>query len=48
MKQQPAFVVNDDFRKGNLYYSILEGGKHDSSVYGPHYIYTALPAFFAR
>ena len=48
MKQQPVFVMDDDFRKGNLYYSILPGGKHESSTYGPHYIYTALPEFFAR
>ncbi len=48
MKQQPAFVVNDDFRKGNVYYSVLEGGKHESSTFAPHYLYTALPEFFAR
>ena len=48
MKAQPAFVVNDDFRKGNLYYSVLEGGKHESSTFAPHYLYTALPEFFAR
>jgi enterochelin esterase-like enzyme len=48
MKQQPAFVMEDDFRKGNLYYSVLEGGKHESSTFAPLYLYTALPEFFSR
>ena len=46
MKALPEFKVDDDFRKGNFYFSVLEGGKHESSIFGPHYIYTALPEFF--
>ena len=46
MKTKPAFIVDDDFRKGNLYYSVLPGGKHESSTFAPHYLYTALPEFF--
>lgn len=47
MKKQPPFVMDEDFTKGNLYYSVLEGGQHESSTYAPHYLYTALPEFFA-
>lgn len=46
MKTKPAFIVDDDFRKGNLYYSVLPGGKHESSTFAPHYLFTALPEFF--
>jgi len=46
MKQRQEFVVEDDFRKGNFYYSVLPGGKHESSTFAPHYLYTALPEFF--
>ena len=46
MKNQPAFIFDDNFKKGNLYYSVLEGGKHESSTFAPHYLYTALPEFF--
>jgi hypothetical protein len=48
MKVQPPFLFDDNFKKGNVYYSILEGGKHESSTFAPHYLYTALPEFFGR
>lgn len=48
MKVQPPFLFDDNFKKGNAYYSILEGGKHESSTFAPHYLYTALPEFFGR
>lgn len=46
MKKLPEFIMEDDFSKGNFYYSVLPGGKHESSTYAPHYLYTALPEFF--
>lgn len=48
MKSQPAFNFNGNFFSGNLYYSVLEGGKHESSTFAPHYLFTALPEFFGN
>ena len=46
MKKLPEFNMQEDFRQGNFYYSVLPGGKHESSTFAPHYLYTALPEFF--
>lgn len=46
MKNQPEFIMDDNFSQGNFYYSVLEGGKHESSTFAPHYLYTALPELF--
>ena len=48
MKVQTPFLFDNNFKKGNAFYSILEGGKHESSTFAPHYLYTALPEFFGR
>jgi len=46
MKNYPdSFIYDSDFSKGNLYFSLTEGGVHNFQ-YELLYIYNALPAFW--
>lgn len=45
LQKQPAFRFDDDFSKGNIYFSVMHLGFH-SFEYINQYIYNALPYFF--
>ena len=45
LQNHPEFRFNDDFSKGNIYFSVMHSGFH-SFEYINQYIYYALPYFF--
>lgn len=47
MQHTDYFIFGTDFKEGNVIYCVASGGTH-SYEYCYHYIYNALPHFFAR
>ena len=45
LQNHPEFRFDDDFSKGNMYFSVMHSGFH-SFEYINQYIYHALPFFF--